>query len=887
MSVWSRIANVFRGDRLNREIDEELQSHINEAIELGRDPAEIRRAFGPALRAREQSRDVKLAARLESLRADVVFGWRQIVKNRTASGAAIISLALAIGACTAAFRLIDALLLRPLPVSHPERLYFLTYEFRTPDGKTDTGDSFDYPGFRTLRAAVKDEAELMAIAYSGRTDLTYGSDDDLEKAYRQYVSGWMFDTFGLKAAAGRLLKAADDVKPGAHPYAVLSYDYWSRRFGRDPKAVGRTFRLGNDLVEIVGVVERGFTGTETGTVTDIFLPNTMNARAIEEQNWNWFRTWVHLRPGANPERVRQKLHATLLASRREQVKAWNASTPRERIDDYVNSPLFLEPAAAGVSGMQKTYRRSLAILAVLVGLVLLIACANVANLMTAQAASREREMALRVSIGAGRGRLVQLVLVESTLIALLASAIGGLFAAWAAPFVVSMINPPDNPARLILPADWRVLGFAVALSLGVAFLFGLVPALRASAVKPVSALKGGEDPHARRRLMNALVAAQVAFCFLVHFVAGLFVSTFDRLSNQATGFTAERLLVLEVVAKGEQPIAHWDQLARHLRSVSGVQSAAICRWALMSGSGWSSDIWVNGRAPDGRTNPYYLGVSSEWLSTMKIPLLNGRDIRDGEAFPQVAIVNEAFARRYFNGQDPVGKTVEKMEGRDRRVTMSIIGYVRDARYRNMREEIRPTLYVPFPSQDAKGVVRGATHGTIIVRTSTDDPFSLAPMLRREVSRARSEFRVSNVRTQEELVRSHTVRERMLAMLSMFFAVVALLLAAVGLYGVLDFSVLQRRREIGIRLALGAPAERIVRRVTAEVFSMLLLGAGAGLALGVASEQYVETLLYQVKATDFRMLAVPVVTIVLAALFASLPPVIRAVRIDPASMLRAE
>lgn len=886
MSYWSRITNVFRGDRLSREIDEELQAHIEEAIAQGRDPAEARKAFGSALRRREDSRDIKLLQWLDSLRFDAVFGWRQLIKNKVSSGAAILSLALAIGACTSAFRLIDAMLLRPLPVTEPDRLYFLAYGYVDRTGKADTGEAFEYPVFRELRSAVKDQADLMAISYSSRNDLTYGSDQEMEKAYRQYVSGWTFGSLGLKPAAGRLLTTNDDLKPGAHPYAVLSYDYWTRRFGRDPKAIGRTFRLGNDLYEIVGVTPEGFTGTETGTLTDIFIPTMMNARAIDQRNSSWFRTWVRLKTGTTPEQARRKLQAALTSSRRETASAWPASTPRERRDQYVNAPLSLEPAAAGVSGMQKNYRRSLAILGVLVLLVLLIACANVANLMTAQAASRAREMALRVAIGAGRWRLVQLVLVESALIALLASVVGGLFAWWSAPFVVSMINPPDNPARLILPADWRVLGFAVMLSLAVTLLFGLAPALRSSAVKPISALKGGEDPHSRRRLMNALIAAQVAFCFLVHFLAGLFVASFDRLANQPTGFSSERLLTLETVARKDQPAEYWDQITEHLRTLNGVESAALSGWALMGGSSWSDDIWVNGQPPTNE-NPFFLSVSPRWMDTMRIPLIEGRDFRSEDAWPAVAMVNEAFARRYFEGQIPVGKSFERMVKKER-VRTQIVGYVRDALYRSMREPIRPTVYVPFNSTDAKGGgLRPQNQGTFIVRTARADPLLLAPMLRREVARTRSEFRVSNIRTQAELVRSYTVRERLLAMLSLFFAMVALVLAGVGLYGVLHYSVLQRRREIAIRMALGARAGDVARRVTVEVFAMLAAGAVIGLAAGVASERYIETLLYQVGARDFTMLALPTVTILAVALLAALPPVIRALRIDPASALRAE
>jgi predicted permease len=885
MSLWSRFANVFRGDGLSREIDEELQWHIQEAIEQGRDPAEVRKAFGSALRQRDESRDIRVVAWLDALRADAVFGWRQLRKNKVTSATAILSLALAIGACTSAFRLIDALLLRPLPVADPGQLYAISFAGFSDDGKPDTWDSCSYPLFRRMRATVRNEAELIAISYAERTDLTYGSDQEMEKAYRQYVSGWMFGSFGLRPVLGRLFTENDDLKPGAHPYAVLSYDYWARRFGQDPKVIGRTFRMDKGLYQIVGVAEERFTGTETGTVTDIFVPTMMEAGSINASNAFWFRTFVRPKPGVAIESLRDRLYATYRAFEQERAKGFS-NFPKRLLEGFPREKLLVEPAADGVSEMQKEYRRSLTALGVLVVLVLLIACANVANLMTAQAAARAREMALRVSIGAGRWRLVQLVLVESAMLALLAAAIGGLFALSSAPFVVSRINPPDNPARLILPADWRVWGFGLALTLGVSLLFGLAPAIRASAVKPAYALKGGEDPHSRRRLMHTLIAAQVAFCFLVLFVAGLFVATFDRLSNQHTGFSAERVLTLDTVAERAQPPAFWDQVAEHLRVVPGVEAVALAGWPLLSGTMSNNFVSIHG-APPSDVLAFFLSVSPGWIDTMKIPFVDGRDFRASDTHPGAAIVNQTFAKRYFGGEKSVGESFETIEGTGTRTRFQIVGLVRDARYQNIHEAILPVVYVPFQSVDGKGSLQAKNKGTFIVRTSTRNPLALASILRQEVPRARPEFRVSNVRTQTEINQSNTVRERLLAMLALFFAVVALLLAGVGLYGVLDYSVLQRRREIGIRMAIGAPAGDIARRVTADVFSMVLVGALAGLALGMASVRYIESLFYQVKATDLGMLALPSLAIVAAALLASLPAVIRAVRIDPATTLRAE
>jgi putative ABC transport system permease protein len=878
MSLWSRIVNSVRGDGLNREIDEEVQSHIAEAVEQGRDPAEARREFGSPLRYGEESRDVRIVPWLQSLLADAVFGWRQLKKKKVTSAAAILSLALAIGACTAAFRLIDALLLRPLPVAGAERLYALSREAFF-DGKMQSFDQWAYPDFKLMRAAVKDQAELIAVSSAERTDLTYKSDPEMEKAYVQYVSGWMFGTFGLRPAAGRLFTENDDLKPHAHPYAVLSYDYWTRRFGKDPNAVGRTFRMGDDLYQIVGVGPEPFTGTETGTVTDIFVPAMMFPGAVHD-DWTWHRSLAVLKPGVAIEPVRSKLHATSRAFEEERAKGFTGMSKQD-IEQFLNQKLVLEPAAAGASNLQSDYHVSLVALGILVALVLLIACANVANLMTAQASSRAREMALRVSIGAGRFRLVQLVLVESAILAFLAAAIGALFAWWSAPFVVSMINPPDNPARLALPADWRVVLFGVALTLGVMLLFGLTPALRASSVKPVSALRGGEDPHTRRRLMHVLIAAQVAFCFLVLFVAGLFAATFERLSNRPTGFVAERLLVLDTVAQRDEAPVIWEQVAEHLRETTGVQQVALSGWPLLGGGGWNGFVSVNG-APPGPILAYFLSVSLGWIETMRIPLINGRDFRPNETFPGAAIINETFARQFFGGANPIGQTIAK--GTDQ---CKVVGVMRDAPYRSIHEPILPVAIVPVLHPDAKDTMQPIRNATIMVRTSGANPMALASILRREVARARAEFRVSNIRSQAELVRSQTLRERLLAMLGIFFAAVALLLASIGLYGVLDYSVLQRRREIGIRVAIGAPAGNIARLVTAEVFTMVLVGAGAGIALGAASVRYIQALLYGVKGGDPGMLVLPLCTILTAALLAALPAVYHAVRIDPVTMLRSE
>jgi predicted permease len=692
----------------------------------------------------------------------------------------------------------------------------------------------------------------------------------------------MFTSFGLMPAAGRLLTENDDREPGAHPYAVLSYDYWSRRFGRDARTVGRTLHMNGVVYQIAGVAAAPFTGTETGTVTDIFVPAMMHPYVTRSDS-TWSRGILRVRSGVEMEPLRAKLQSVFQAFEHERLKS--SGLPKARLDAALNQTVELEPAAAGVSGMQRNLRLPLIALGVLVTMVLLIACANVANLLTAQAASRAREMALRVSIGAGRWRLAQLVLVESAWLAFLAAAVGGAFAWWSAPMVVSRINPPDNPARLYLPADWRVFAFGLALTLGVALLFGLAPALRAANVKPASALKGGEDPHSKRRLMHGLIAMQAAFCFLVLFVAGLFTATLERLAHQPTGFSADRVLTLDTVTARPQPPAAWEQVLDRVRTAPGVQTAALADWALLNGNSRNNFIGVSG-APPSDTLAYFRYVSPGWLDAMKIPLLDGRDFRPTDTSPGAAIVNQEFARVFFHGENPVGK-VFRRGGPAGTMQYQIAGLIGEVRYRSMREPMLPMVLVPLRALDSAGVPRNIVEGTFVVRTTSTNPLALATALRREIASAGLQFRVSNVRTQADLNLRQTVRERLLATLALFFAMVAVLLAGVGLYGVLDYSVLQRRREIGIRMAIGAPASDIARRLTWDAFSMVLAGAVVGLGLGLVSVRYIGALLYGVKATDAGMLALPWLTMLVVALLAAAPAAIRAVRIDPASTLRAD
>jgi putative ABC transport system permease protein len=884
VSIWSRIVNLSRGNRVDREIDEELESHIAEAVASGRDPEDARRAFGSPLRHREASRDARLIGWLDSLRSDTIFGLRQLRKNKITSLAAVLSLALAIGSCMAAFRLIDAVLFRPLPVTNADRLYEVS-RHAVLNNESFTFDSWSYPLFQTMRAAVKDQAELIAASNTEPEDLTYNSDQEMERAQVQYVCGWMFPTFGLHPKLGRLLSENDNLEPGAHPYAVLSQRYWEHRFGEDPKIVGRTFRLGNRVYEIVGVVDGKFTGTEPGTIVDIFVSVMMHP-GVSANDWSWHRTLAIVKPGVAVQPLRAKLETVTRAFEEQRMNGAMAGMPKEDQDAFRNQQVLLEPAASGASDLRTDTRRPLAILGVLVVLVLLIACANVANLMTAQASAREKELALRISLGGGRWRLVQLVLVQSACLALLAAALGSLFAWWAAPFVVGMINPPENPARLFLPAGGRVLGFGLAIALAVTLLFGLLPALSASTVNPVTALKGGEDPRARRRWMHGLIGAQVAFCFLVLFVAGLFVTTFERLSHEFTGFSSDRVLVVDTVTKQPQPLAYWNQLLEQLRQRQGIEAVGMSDAPLLGGSNWSNFISVDG-LPSNGIIAYMRRVSPGWIDALQIPLVDGRDFLPQDSQPGSAIVNQAFASSYFNGKSPVGRPFDIVFSGNSRLRCRVVGMIGDVRYLDLRQPLVPQVYLPFRILRENGEPQEVGGANLLVRTTNPNSLVLSQFLRDEIPRLRPEFRVSRIRTQLEINQSHTVRERLLATLAVFFSVVALLLAGVGLYGVLHYYVLQRQREIGIRIAMGAGVANIARIVTIDAFIVLAIGSAAGLALGVASARFMASLFYQVKATDPPMLIVPVVILALVAVLAAIPAVIRASRVDPASMLRVE
>jgi predicted permease len=879
-----RLFGVLGRGRQDADLQQELQIHAElaaeEAARRGEAPRDARLRTGGAAQAMDALRDQRGLPHLDALLADFVFGWRQLNKHRGASVVAILSLGLAIGATTAAFRLVDAVLLRKLPVESPDRLYIAATTYLDAENRPDYRDDFDYPTFRHYATIVGDRADVMLIGMSTPQPIVVGAAREPEQVFRQYVSGNVFTTFGLRAAAGRLLTPSDDRTPGAHPVAVVSYDYWTRRFGRSLAAVGTPIRLGSQQLEIIGVAPAGFTGTEPGTMTDVFVPSTMNVQALTSPGWSWFRIWLRPTPGVAPEQVHAVLQVAVTADRRARVTHLPPETPRDRIDALLSEQVKLLPAGSGASNTQKTFRRPLLVLASLVSLVLLIACANVANLLAAQALGRTREMALRASLGAGRARLIQLVLVESALLAALASAAGALFAWWSAPVVVSMLATPERAVLLVLDMDWRQLAFVAGLTAAVTLLFGLPPALRAAAIPAAGAVRTPRGNRSNRRLMHALVGVQSAFCVFVLFAAALFVTTFEQLAHRPLGFDADRVLMLRATATGAP---RWMEVLDRLRQLPGVDGVALSGWPLLSDNRWRASVRVPGRAVEPRS-PYFMSVSPGFCATMGIGLVGGRDLRFDDTAPAVVdgvpragkgIVNEAFARLHFGGQNPVGAVVQVRQDKID-APMEIVGLVRDAVYVDIREPMRPVVYVPFDLRASAAV---------LVRTHMD-PAALAPSATAAIARG-GNARVQLAAPHRLLVERQTVRERLLAVLSAFFAVVALLLGAGGLWGVLNYTVVQQRQEIGIRMALGARAADVVRRVAGRTLGAVSAGTAIGLAAGLAFGRVIDALLFQIKATDLGAIGVPVLTLAAAATLAALPPAMRAARIDPAQTLRTD
>ena len=639
------------------------------------------------------------------------------------------------------------------------------------------------------------------------------------------------------------------------------------------------------------MAQQGFHTLEPGIATDCWVPLTMGPpESLTNAGWTWFRVWGRLGPEESPARLQQRLQPIFAAFRKERSATFPPDMPPDRLRGYLATPLFVHAAANGPSSLRLQFQRPLWIMTGLIGLVLLIACANVANLQIARATAREREMALRVSIGAGRGRLVQQVLVESAILTVGAVAVGLLFAALTVPAIVSRLTPSDTPTWLEVRFDWRTLSFLIGLSAVSTVICGLLPALRTSTVTPHAALKSSGGRHTTHLgALRPLVATQLAFSVVVLFVTALLLGSFARLATIDPGFTTSGITLVTISAPpsktedGKSDDANRiravrERLLAAVRSRSGVNSASLSGWALFRGWNWSSLVRVPGR-PLGADEPSFLEVSPGFFETMQIRMVSGRDFTAADAAPEhpaAVVVNQAFARQYFDRLDVVGRTFERFE-RQGTLHHEIVGVVGNAKYNDLRQPAPPTVYVPTRTLD----------GLTMQLRSDRDAIATASLVKTELSRIDPGLRITDVALQSTLVANTLVRERLLALLSAFFGGVALLLAAIGLYGVLSYAVIQRTREIGIRMALGARAAGVVRVVIAETVLATAIGLLVGLGVGLFAARFLATLLYEVTPADPFTAALTIAVLGLAAILAGLPPALRATHVDPVIALRYE
>jgi predicted permease len=883
MSWWSRLVNVWRTAQVDRDLDDEQRFHIEsraddlEAQGVSRREAiaQASRQFGGRLRLREASRDIKLLSRVESLARDGRFGLRLLRRDAVISAAAVLSLGLAIGACTAAFSLIDALILRELPVRDPHGLAYMSRTGQGYDPRFSTLAS--YPFFERARQALAPHMEVFSLSHQSlRQAMLPDSPGTEEKLQTQFVSGNAFAALGVRATRGRLLAPSDDVTPGGHPVAVISHALWTRRFGQNPAAIGQWLWIDPQSYQIVGIAQAGFTGAHPGILTDVWLPNRMFHRdTFTAPNWNWLQVWGRLAPTATRERL-QPIVATTLANFEAEQRG---GKPGARQQTAV-SGVELVDAATGYSAVRHQFDRPLLVLAGIIGVVLLIACSNVANLLLARGAARRREMALRASIGAGRGRLVQQVLVESAVLTLAATVLGVLCAVLAVPLMVGMLTTNENPVYLDARLSWRALLFVAALGSVTTVLFGLAPALRASAAAPATvAGLGSRGDTARTGAARSLVAAQIGFSLMILFVAALLLRSFDRLLAVDLGFTADRLTLLSVEARDrfEPPRARevGRRLLQRVQEMPGVESASLSAWALFRGWSNANNFELPGGA---RAQTFRLDVSPQFFRTMETRMLDGREFepRDGDAAgPVPVIVNDTFARRYFAGERAVGRRMATERG-GRRTTYEIVGMAANVRDGSVRGDIGPYVFSPI----------GDAGGTLEIRSSLE-PRVLADLVRQELPMVHASLRLVDITDQRSLVGNTLLRERLLAVLSGFFASLGLVLAAVGLYGVLSYAVVQRTREIGIRLTLGAQPSAVVRSVLGRVALAVAIGIAGGLGGGVYFARFVRALLFEVEPLSLSSVALPVLGLLAVSLVAAWRPARCATRVDPAEALRME
>jgi predicted permease len=909
-----RFGGLFRKTRRERELSAELESHLQMHIEdnlrRGMNREEARREALVKLGGIEQTKQLYRERGgfplLDALAQDLSFAARMLAKNAGFTAMTVLILSLGIGANTAIFSLLNSVLLQSIPVREPNQLVVPRWSAhsRPKDiGHGSYGDclrtewnenlagscSFSYSMFQTLRSQANSFSGFSAFAGPAQLDLSGNGLASIARA--ELVSGDYFQTLGVSAASGRVLDTSDDT-PTAVPAAVLSYGYWRSAFGGSPSAIGKSIKLNGIAFTIVGVADPRFTRLTPGHSQDLWIPLSQMAPlripwggGSGENNWSTNNWWLITIARLKPEVSRSQAQVAVSTLFRNQVIADFLLKPE------ANPEVVLLPAQDALTGIRGSLATPLYILMVAVGIVLLIACANVAGLLLSRAAAREKEIAVRLALGAARSRVVQQLLTESLLLAAAGAVFGVLFSYWGSRALVSFVSANSySEMALDLSPDLRLLGFTVALTVLTAVVFGLAPAFRCTSIHVAPALKENAGSLSSKRrggkrrfgLGSLLVVSQVALSVIVLAGAGLIVRTLANLQSVNTGFDTNNVLQFAIdpsltgYYKDAQIRNLYRELEARFAALPGVVSASYSSDFLLDGGLWTSDVKIEGRADKSAVEVSMLAVGPDFFKTMRIPQLRGRPISpaDLDSEHPVAVVNNAFVRRFIEKGDALGRHFGP-EGANA-PQYEIVGVVADARYSELRGDVDPTAYIPLKAKAAYFSLR-----------TVSAPTAVLPLVRRVVSELDNNIPLFNIKTQSERINRLLFNERLLARLSGLFALLALVLACVGLYALLSYEVSRRTREIGIRSALGAQSRHVLRLVAGEGLLLAILGALSGLAVSLAVTRYLQSLLFHVRPSDPMTFACVLALLALVAFLASYLPARRAMRVDPMVALRYE
>lgn len=876
-------------------LDKELRFHLAQQIDayvaagMTREEAErhARLEFGGVEQVKEEWREARSSYVIAAVGRDLGYAMRLLRRNRGFSAVAVTAIALGIGANTAIFSIIQALLLRPLPVPHPEQLLQVQI---TVGGKPS--DSFSYPMIRAL--SERKDVFTNLGGFSGNS-FAVGPIDAPVRVPGSLVSGGFFAALELQPAAGRLLTLQDD-QPGAALAAVISDGYWERNYQRDLRAVGATLLIDGQPVTIVGVTPAGFTGASVGEISDL----TMAFQALPQLDAN--RAGL-LAAGNHFNRILAR-PAVGLAPREAAARlavAWpslagvaiHPRMPLQRREALLQSSLQLVPGGTGWTPLRRQYQKPLYVLLSITGLVLIVACANVANLLLARSTARRREIAIRLAIGASRGRIVRQLLIESLLLAGIGAVLGLALARIGSEVLLRLVSSGTQVIRLDVGLNADVLGFALVATLLTVVLFGLAPAFRATAVGPIQAMKSSVRvvPGSRVGLARTLVAAQTALSVVLLIAAGLFVRTMRNLQAVDPGFRHEGVLMLDadsrqaLRASGSQAdaraVAFFREGLDTLSQLKGVAAVSVSNFTQISGGFWSQQVLVNGQRI-GEEEPPFFAVSPGYFRTLQIGIAEGRDfsLRDDASAPPVAIVNEEFVRRYIASGSPLGQHLSAADSRYWQ-NMEIVGVARNSAPYSLREPVRSCVFVPFFQQPPDRIA----FGTFEIRA--------AGSLRATASAVEGVMRLHlpgvplTTRSFSAQVEDSFRREILMAKLADFFGALALALGAIGLYGLLSYMVTERTGEIGVRMALGAQPGQVVWMVLRGGLHLVGLGLAVGVPVALWASRLVSSMLYGVRATDARTVATSVAVLVLTGVAAGSFPARRASRVEPVAALRCE